>query len=117
VPSLHHAGALTALAASGLLVAFAAVAAWRDVAHGWVQRMGLVLTGVYAAVAALGLLLLATGESPHDGLHLLYGLVLVAAVPIGMVFASEAPPQARSGVLAVAGVAALLVIWRLFSTG
>jgi heme A synthase len=117
VASLHESGALVALGAGALFAAVAAAAAWRDTRHELVRRLALGLVAVFGVVAALGLVILASGESPADGLHLLYGAVLVGAVPFGLTFASEAPPRARSGVLAVAGLAALLIIWRLFSTG
>lgn len=113
----HQVGALAALAALAFLVAAAGVAAWRDLAHAWIRGLALAATGLLAIVAGIGLLLLASGEAPREGLHLLYGAAVVAAVPIGLTFASEAPPRSRSGVLAVVGVAALLLIWRLFSTG
>jgi len=117
VTSVHELGALVALAAAGLLLAGGAAAAWRDLGHEWVHRLAVLATGLYGVVAAVGLLLLLSGESPRDGLHLLYGVVLFGTVPAGLSFATEAPPRARSGVLAGVGAAALLVIWRLFSTG
>jgi len=117
VASLHEVGGLVALVAGGLFVVTAAVAAWRDLGHEIVRRLALVLVAVFGVVAAVGLAILASGGSPADGLHLLYGAVLIGVLPLGLSFASEAPPRSRSGVLAIAGVAALLIIWRLFSTG
>jgi hypothetical protein len=117
VASLHEVGALVALGAAALFVATAVVAAWRDVGHEVVRRLALALVVVFGVVAAIGLAALVSGGSPADGLHLLYGAVLIGAIPLGLSFASEALPRPRSGVLAVAGVAALLIIWRLFSTG
>lgn len=115
--SLHQAGALIALGAGVLFAIVAAVAAWRDAGHKLVRRLAAVLVGTFGVVAVIGLALLTGGESPADGLHLLYGAALIGAVPLALVFASEAPPQARSAVLAVAAVATLLIIWRLFATG
>lgn len=115
--SIHQVGALVALASVALLIAAAALAWWRDVAHEWVRRLALAAMAFFALEALAGLLLLAGGDAPDEGLHLLYGVALVGAMPIGLVFASEAPPRARSGVVAVVGVAALLIAWRLFSTG
>ncbi len=115
--AVHETGALGALIASILLVAFAAIAAWRDVAHAWVRRVAVAVAALFGAVALVGLVLLASGEAPAEGLHLLYAVAVIGAVPLGLAFASEAPPQARSSVLAVVGLATLLLAWRLFSTG
>ncbi len=117
VITAHATGALFALGASLVLLAGAALAAWRDVAHVWARRLALAVTALLAAVAVAGLFLLASGDAPADGLHLLYAIAVIGAVPLGLVFASEAPPRARSGVLAVVGFSTLLLVWRLFSTG
>lgn len=114
---LHQIGANVALAGMAFLSLVAGVAAWRDVAHEYVRVLSLAIAGLFAVVAAVGLLLLAGGEGPREGLHLLYGALVVAAVPMGLTFASEAPPRSRSGVLMVVGVGTMLLIWRLFATG
>ena len=115
--AVHEAGALAALFVAIVLVAGAGLAAWRDVGHAWIRWLGLAVTALFGAVAIVGLFLLASGESPSEGLHLLYAAAVMGAVPIGLTFASEAPPRARSGVLAVVGLATILLVWRLFSTG
>ena len=115
--SLHGAGALVALAGAALLGIGGGVAAWLDRWHDIVRRVAAVVAAVFLVVAASGLGTLAGGASPAEGLHLLYGTVLVLVVPAGLVFASEAPARARSGTVGVVGLAALLVAWRLFATG
>jgi hypothetical protein len=117
VTAAHALAALIALGAAGLLLVAGAVAAWRDVAHAWIHRLGLAVTGVFAIQAGIGLLLLAMGKQPMEWLHLLYGAVLVGAIPFGLSFASEAPARDRSGVVAAAAGVALLIVWRLFATG
>jgi hypothetical protein len=117
VIAVHETGALAALIASIVLVASAGLATWLDVAHAWVRRLALAATALFGAVALAGVFLLASGQAPAEGLHLLYAVAVIGAVPLGLVFAGEAPPRARSGVLAVVGLATLLLAWRLLSTG
>jgi len=117
VTGVHALVALVALGAAAVLLLAGALAAWRDVGHTWIYRLGIGVTGLFGVQAAIGLLLLATGKQPLEWLHLLYGAVLVAAVPFGLSFASEAPARDRSGVLAAAAGVALLIVWRLFATG
>jgi heme A synthase len=113
----HASGALVAVAATLLLAAGAAFAAWLDRAHIVVRVAALVSVALYAVVSVLGAVTLVTGSGPRDELHLLYGAALIAAFPLGFTFASEAPARPRSGTVAVVAVVALLLIWRLFSTG
>ena len=115
--AFHGVSALIALAAAALLALGAGLAALLDRNHEPVRKLAIGTVAVFAAQAALGLLLLVQGVEPDDGLHLLYGAALVAVVPLATAFASDAPPRARSSVLAAAGLTALLVSWRLFVTG
>jgi len=48
---------------------------------------------------------------------MLYGVLVAGVLPLANVFSSEAPAKARSGVLAVAGVVTLGLLWRLVRTG
>lgn len=115
--AFHGVSALIALAAGALLTVGGGLAALLDGGHELVRKLAIGAVAVFAAPAALGLVLLVQGDEPDDGLHLLYGAALVAVVPLATAFASDAPPRARSSVLAAAGLTALLVGWRLFATG
>lgn len=104
---------------AGLLFAVAgAIVAW--LGHGgdvWIARLRLWLEAVLVVQVVIGALVFLTGARPTEWLHLVYGVVILAVIPLATTFASDAPPRARSGVLAVAGVVILLLAWRLLSTG
>jgi heme A synthase len=117
VDALHGIGAVASAAAAAILVLAAVGAGTIDRWHEWVRRLALVATGVFGLQGVVGLVLMLLGGEFREGLHLLYGLGLVFAVPLGLSFASDAPDRARSWVVAISGVAALLLVWRLFSTG
>ena len=85
--------------------------------HEGVRIIAGVAVGGFVLQVIIGLVVMIGGESPADGLHLLYGVGLVAVVPLALSFASDAPRRARSGVLVVAGLVALLLAWRLLVTG
>jgi hypothetical protein len=114
-----HATLGVLILAAGVLFALAAGSvAWLgrggDV---WVARLRLVLEFVLVVQVVIGAAVFLTGARPTEWLHLVYGVAILAAIPLATTFASEAPPRARSGVLAVAGVVILLLAWRLLSTG
>ena len=58
-------------------------------------RSTLVMTEIlFIAQALIGILLfLAGGKRPHDGLHLLYGVLLLIALPIGASYTSGREPR------------------------
>ncbi|HEY7333222.1 MAG TPA: hypothetical protein VH859_09730 [Candidatus Limnocylindria bacterium] len=114
---LHAIGSVVTLVAAGMLVAGAGIAALVDRGHDATRPLAGLVLGAFVVQSLLGLALLVGGTSPSETLHLLYAVGLVAVVPLARVFAAEAPDRARSGVLAVAGVVALALAWRLFGTG
>ena len=95
---LHAIGGVISAASAGALVLAAAAAGTLDAGHEWVRRAALVVTAVFAAQGFIGLFVMLTGGSFGEGLHLVYGLGLAAAVPLGLTFASDAPDRARSWV-------------------
>jgi heme A synthase len=60
----------------------------RDATSGY--RSTLVMTEVLLLLQGLlgGLLFVAGNKRPHDGLHILYGVLLVIALPIGASYTS-----------------------------
>jgi hypothetical protein len=76
-----------------------------------------VLVALLAAQVVVGGLLYFQGRRPGDSLHLVYGLVALLVLPGATSFAKEAPPQARAGVLALAGLVVCGLVWRLMATG
>jgi hypothetical protein len=114
---IHGAVGMLTMVAAGLLVLAAAIAAILDRWHEGVRIIAGVAVGGFLVQVIIGLIVMVGGRSPADGLHLLYGVGLVAVVPLALSFASDAPRRARSGVLVVAGLVALLLAWRLLVTG
>lgn len=74
--------------------------------------VSLVIVG-----AASGLLMLASGSRPADGLHLLYALIAIAVIPLARSFLGRTGGR-RAGALLLAAFVALGAIgYRLFTTG
>src|SRR3990170_3111984 len=86
-------------------------------ASGWFEGVRRLVVGVVAVQAGIGVFLYLSGDRPAETLHLLYGAVAVAALPLAAGFASEAPPKARAGTLALAGVVMAGVVFRSLGTG
>ncbi len=84
-------------------------------------RSYIILGGVAIGVAlmggAIGALLLGTGHSPNDALHLVYGLVSFVALPIAAVFAVGRSPRGQALVMTLGWLVELGVVVRLFQTG
>ncbi len=81
----------------------------------------LVLTGppspAFVIGAASGLVLLATGAGPAEGLHLLYAIVAIALIPLARSFRGRAKRRAVGPLLLAASVVLGGVVYRLFTTG
>lgn len=114
--SLHGLGAMVGVIGAAALVLASIVAFVVDRGHAAVRLAWIAYVALMVAQALAGLVLL-LGGGPRESLHLLYGAVLIAVVPFALRFAEEAPDRDRTAVLAVAGLAALLICWRLFATG
>lgn len=67
--------------------------------------------------AASGLILLATGARPVDGLHLLYAVVAISLIPLARSFLGRASDRAARALLLAAFVVLGGVVYRLFTTG
>ncbi len=104
------------LVGAALLSAVSAGAAVVDRGGPWVERLRRAVLALVASEVLLGGVLWLSGARPAEGLHLLYGALILGPLPLASSFAAEAPPRARSWVLAVAGGLLLLFAWRLFAT-
>ncbi len=80
-------------------------------------REPLVAVSLVIVGAASGLLLLATGSRPADGLHLLYAFIAIALIPLARSFLGRTSGRRASGLLLVAFVVLGAVVYRLFTTG
>lgn len=114
---LHHLLGTAILVAAAVYLVVALVGAWLDRWHAGIARSGAALTGLLAIQAVIGAVVYLSGVRPADGLHLLYGVVIIGVLPLAATFASEAPPRPRTGVAAAGGALVLLLAWRLLSTG
>lgn len=116
---LHEGLAFAAIALGALCAVWGGILAALDRGPGrglTLAVLGLSLAASAAAVIGLGLQ--TSGKRPADqGLHYLYGAAAIAFVPIAVVYARDATPRWRSGIMAIAGAAVLIVAWRQFSTG
>lgn len=114
---LHLIGSIVTLVAAGMLVVGGGMAALADRGHAAVGPLAVLAMGVFVAQSLLGVPVLLAAGGPSEVLHLLYGLALIVLIPLARAFVADAPDRARSGVLAVAGLVALALAWRLFATG
>ena len=75
------------------------------------------VVSLLVVAAASGLVLLAGGARPTDGLHLLYALLAIALVPLARSFLTRANHRGANVLLLVAFVVLGGVLYRLFATG
>jgi hypothetical protein len=113
----HAVGSVVVLVAAAAFFVFALYSARTGAHSGVLMRLRAGVVGITAAQLALGALLYANGERPAESLHILYGVVALAAIPLAATFALEAPPKARAGALAAGAGLMLAMIWRLWVTG
>lgn len=81
------------------------------------ERFQAAVVSVLVVGAASGLVLLATGERPADGLHLLYATVAIALIPLARSFLGRTRARAGAALLLAAFVVLGGVAYRLFTTG
>jgi hypothetical protein len=118
IVALHWFLALT----SALLVASvgieAGVRAGRNRPPGTLAaRLSGLMLLVLGLAAAGGLGLFVGGSRPHEELHLLYGALAFAPVPVVNAFSGRASIRGRALATALAALIGLVVILRLFMTG
>jgi heme A synthase len=90
----------------------------RKLAPGGGFRATLVLTEVLFIVQGLiGVLMVLGGRQPHDGLHWLYGILLVILLPIAATYAAGRGSRRESLVYGLAGLFMAGLTVRAFTTG
>jgi hypothetical protein len=117
VGELHALGGFATLAAGVALALSGAGAALLDRGHALVESASAIALAVFVVQGLVGILLLLNGLQPNEILHLAYGLTIAAVVPLAMAATRQQAPRLRSGVLGLAGVIVLFLVWRLFLTG
>lgn len=81
------------------------------------ERFQAAVVSLLVVGGVSGLVLLATGARPSEGLHLLYAIVAIALIPLARSFLGRANDRAAAGLLFVAFVVLGAVVYRLFATG
>jgi hypothetical protein len=81
------------------------------------ERFQAVVVSLLIVGATSGLVPLATGDRPADGLHLLYAIVAIALIPLARSFLGRANARAATGLLLAAFAVLGGVVYRLFTTG
>lgn len=81
------------------------------------ERFQAAVVSALVVGAASGLILLASGARPAEGLHLLYAFVAVALIPLARSFAGR--PNGRGSVALPLAAFVVLggLVYRLFTTG
>lgn len=100
-----------------LFTAAAAFAGATSGASTWLENLRWQLVAVIVVQLVVGVITFAGGARPGEELHLVYGVVSIAPVPLASSFAAEAPPKPRAWVLATGGVVTALIMWRSWVTG
>ena len=111
---LAYAG--VALAVAGIGWSFVLVAAGRASGPAF-ERFQAAVVSVLMVGGVSGLVMLATGSRPSEGLHLLYAIVAITLIPLARSFVGRAQGR-RASLLLLAGFVVLgAVMYRLFTTG
>lgn len=108
--------AIVAAVAGGVVWSAALARAGRAESPRFEQYQAAVVSLVIVGSAS-GLVLVASGSRPTDGLHLLYALIAVALIPLARSFLGRARGRAAGALLLVAFVVLGAVVYRLFTTG
>lgn len=107
---------MVAAVAGGAAWSVVAARSGRDGGARFEQLQAAVVSLVIVA-AASGLVLLATGSRPADGLHLLYALIAIGLIPLARSFLGRASGRRAAALLLVAFILLGAVVFRLFTTG
>ncbi len=81
------------------------------------DRLQAAVVSVLVIGAASGLVLLAIGARPAEGLHLVYAVVAIALIPLARSFLGRANDRVAAMLMLVAFVVLGGVAYRLFTTG
>lgn len=114
---LHLWIAVATAAASAVLVATAVIG--RLTGRGFrlaLDRAILVVLAIAGFGVIVGLALLLAGHRPEDGLHLVYALAVVAALPVAR-FAIPRWDEHRTAAAVLGGIVVVALVVRLAQTG
>lgn len=108
--------AVVAVTGAGICWSLLLVAAGRVGGHAF-ERFQAAVVAVLIVAAASGVVLLATGMRPAEGLHLLYAVLAVALIPLARSFVGRGGDRRTAGLLLAAFAVLGAVAFRLFTTG
>jgi hypothetical protein len=77
----------------------------------------VIAEGIFIVQGVAGLIVLGTGHRPHDGLHYLYGAVLVLTLPGAYFFGDNAKERRDSLIFGLAGLFLIGIAIRGITTG
>lgn len=116
--AIHRLLAYAAAAAAVLGLAWSCAVALRGRPQARTfERFQAAVVSVIIVGAASGVLLLLTGASPADGLHLLYAGVAVIIIPLARSFSGQMSDRRTALALLLAFAVLGAVTYRLFTTG
>jgi len=81
------------------------------------ERFQAAVVSLLVLAAASGLLLLALGARPTEGLHLLYAAIAVGLIPLARSFLGRAGGRRATGLLVITFAVLGGLVFRLFTTG
>lgn len=81
------------------------------------ERLQAAVVAALIVGAASGLVMLAAGARPTDGLHLLYAAIAVALIPLARSFMGRSGGRGPAALLLVAFIVLAALLYRLFTTG
>lgn len=81
------------------------------------ERFQAAVVSVLIVSAASGLVLLALGGRPAEGLHLLYAVVAIGLIPLARSFVGRAHGRGTGALVLAAFLVLGGVVYRLFTTG
>jgi len=76
-----------------------------------------VTAGLGLLQAVFGLLLFAQGERPDEGLHFVYGLIVLGAIPVAYVYSDQKDVRRDIIIMSIAVVAIIGAAVRALATG
>ncbi len=116
--SFHLALAVSAVAVAGLvLLASGYAVLTHDYRRILIDRLLLAAVALLLLAGVTGLLVFATSRRLSDPLHLVYGLVVVAALPVARYLARQGTPRRRGSYMMAGTVVSLALLARLSMTG
>jgi hypothetical protein len=89
------------------------IAAWRRI----FRILLAVTTGLGLLQVIFGLLLFTSGEHPAEGLHFVYGAIVVGAIPVAYVYSDQKQVNRDIIIMGIAVIAVIGAAIRALATG